>query len=140
MNITNLSVFILLLTLILSCRNIISRSKDSLWNDPDGNYSVLTSTVDGLDTCNTLSMVTRERDYERINCISQIGANDHYIIAETKTSKGLTQYWVINKMKDNIEVKPGEVVEGPFTLFEFNNRKKNMGWIVWTSKKNFNKP
>src|SRR6516164_5791610 len=100
MNKTKLSVFALFLSLILSCRSIISRSKDSLWNDPDGNYSVLTSTVEALDTCNTLSMVTREKNYDRINCISQIGANDHYIIAETKTSKELIQYWIINKMND----------------------------------------
>lgn len=119
-------IFVLLLVKSFGISNILKRSKESIWNDKSGQYSVIVSTITSLDSCNTLSRVTRTNDSKRLDCILQIGDNDHFIVAETTNRQNIVQYWIINKAKDKPDLPANQVVEGPFSLTEFTNRKKEL--------------
>lgn len=109
-----------------SFSNLLRRSKESIWLDKTGHYSIIVSTISNLDSCNTLSIITRTQDFKRLDCISKIGDNDQFIIAETKNTQNIVQYWIINKDKDRPELPANRIVEGPFSLSEFTNRKEEL--------------
>jgi len=106
--------------------NILKRSKDTIWKDKSGQYAVIISTITSLDSCNTLSIITRTQNFRRLDCVSKIGDNDHFIIAETINTKKIEHYWIINKDKDVPELSATQSVEGPFSLEKFNERKKEL--------------
>jgi len=109
-----------------SVSNILKRSKESIWLDKSGRYSVIVSTIANLDSCNTLSIITRTQDFKRLDCISKIGDNDQFIIAETRNTQNIVQYWIINKDKDKPELPANQIVEGPLSLTKFTDRKKEL--------------
>ena len=119
-------IFTLLLVKPFGISNILKRSKESIWSDKSGQYSVIVSTITSLDSCNTLSIVTRTNDFKRLDCVSKIGDNEHFIIAETINVKNIVQYWIISKDKDKPDLPANQVVEGPLSLTEFTNRKKEL--------------
>ena len=118
-------IFILLLVKPFGI-NILKRSQKSIWNDNSGQYSLIVSSITSLDSCNKLSIVTRTNDFKRLDCVSKIGDNEHFIIAETINVKNIAQYWIINKDKDKPELPASQVEEGPLSLTEFTNRKKEL--------------
>jgi hypothetical protein len=79
------------------------------------------------DTCKILSLITREKDFARLQCITAIADDEHFIIGETVNTNKVLQYWIINKEKDNIKMKADQIVEGPFDLLSFTSRKKELG-------------
>jgi uncharacterized membrane protein YheB (UPF0754 family) len=109
-----------------SVSNILKRSKESIWLDKSGRYAIIVSTIANLDSCNTLSIITRTQDFKRLDCISKIGDNDQFIIEETKNTQNIVQYWIINKDKDKPELPSNQIVEGPLSLTKFADRKKEL--------------
>lgn len=129
-------IFILLLVKPFGI-NILKRSQESIWSDKSGQYSVIVSTITSLDSCNKLSIVTRTNDLKRLDCVSKIGDNEHFIIAQTINAKNIVQYWIINKDKDKPDLPANQVVEGPLSLTEFANRKKEIKIDSLNFQKNF---
>jgi hypothetical protein len=106
------------------CQDILQRSYKAVWHDKSGRYTIKENMT---DTCKILSLVTREKDFERLQCLTKVGDDEHFIIAETIDINQVLQYWIINKEKDNIEMKTSQIVEGPFDIIKFTNRKKELG-------------
>ncbi len=118
--------------------NILKRSKESIWIDKSGQYSVIVATIKSLDSCNTLSRITRTNGSKRLDCVLQIGDNDHFIVAKTKNQQKIMQYWIINKDIDKSDLPANQVVEGPFSLTEFADRKKELRISDLNFQKTFN--
>jgi len=110
----------------ISFSSILQRSNESIWVDKSGRYSTSVSTIRSLDSCNTLSLITRSQDFKRLNCVSKIGDDDHFIIAETINTDGALAYWILKKDKDKVELSANQAVDGPFTFTEFSNQKKEL--------------
>jgi len=69
--------------------------------------------------------------------VSKVGDDDHFIIAETTNTNNTVQYWILNKDKDKIELSANQIVEGPFSLTEFTNHKKELKIDSLNFQKNF---
>lgn len=61
----------------------------------------------------------------RVCCVSRIGFNERYLIAES--GGGRAAYWILDRQKDGRHFKAGEAVEGPFTREGFDARKEGLG-------------
>lgn len=109
---------------MICCRDILKRFNNAVWHDKSEQYAI---TENMADSCNALSLITRDQSYKRLECVSRIGDDDHFIIAETIHATKVSQYWIINKDKDAIELSANQIVEGPFDLAEFTKREKELG-------------
>ena len=109
-----LSAFIICLTLI-GCFDLF---QPLYWSDD--NYNVWESPGDGRLTL--YYELDNNAGIGRVNGVSEIGANDNYIIVYT-----IEGYWILDKTKDDKYFNAADIVEGPFTLKEFNNRKSVLG-------------
>jgi len=119
-------VFIVLFLKSYSLSSILKRSKESIWHDKSGRYSVTESTITTIDTCNVLSLITRNQSFRRLNCISKIGDDEHFIIAETTNANGGLQFWILDKDKDKVGLPANQIIVGPFSLTEFAYQKKQL--------------
>jgi hypothetical protein len=65
----------------------------------------------------------------RVDFVKRIGSNKKYIIVEsTKSEKDNTiQYCILNKEKDSKYLNGDEIMEGPYSLLNFNKKKKELG-------------
>ena len=72
----------------------------------------------------------------RKNYVTKIGSDDNYIIIESKSDMEL-EYWILDKKKDNPYYNANEIVEGPYTKLEFQNKKRERE-IEATFEKSFN--
>ena len=124
MFISRFLILLLLLVSLVCCQDILQRSYKAVWHDKSGRYTIKENMT---DTCKILSLITREKDFERLQCITAIADDEHFIIAETVNTNRVLQYWIINKGKDNIKMKADQIVEGPFDLLSFTSRKKELG-------------
>jgi hypothetical protein len=86
----------------------------------EGNYRVSDDAAG--DTCKNLTF----RSFLRVVCIHRLGLNDRYIIAESCHFKSKAiRYWILdmNRDKESLGLNADEIVEGPYTLDEFEQRK-----------------
>jgi len=116
--------FLLISLNMLCCSNVAKRFNETIWHDKTERYAISENLV---DSCNQLSLITRERNYKRLECIKRIGDNDHFIIAETSNTGVGLNYWIINKDKDGIELLANQIVQGPYNLIDFTNLEKALG-------------
>lgn len=65
----------------------------------------------------------------RVNHVSRLGTNDSFIIVESAGSRQSPRnmYWILDKDKDTKFMNSNEIIEGPFSLEEFNARKEELG-------------
>jgi len=117
-------LILLFSTGMICCRDILKRFNNAVWHDKSGQYAI---TENMADSCNALSLITRDQNYKRLECVSRIGDDEHFIIAETIHAPKVSQYWIINKDKDAIELSARQIVEGPLNLAELTNREKELG-------------
>lgn len=125
MSFYRLILFLRFSVCLLSCDEILHRSYKTLWLDKGNHYAIMKNMVD--TSCNVLSIITRERNFKRLECVSGIDDDDHFIIAETTNAGKAVQYWIINKDKDKVELVASQIVEGPFNLIDFKAREKELG-------------
>lgn len=77
----------------------------------EGDYIITSNPV--IPDCKSLYNI----DHGRVDFVTKIGANENFIIIESKDQ--ILEYWIINKTKDNQLKNPNEIVEGPFDSKEF---------------------
>ena len=108
--------------LLTSCSDIIERT---YWSD--GNYVVWDDAAN--PSCKTLNYDINGSGHGRVECVTQIGSNERFIVVESiddlKYNK--KEYWILDKKKDNPLLNSNEIMEGPFTQAQFNKRKRELG-------------
>ena len=122
MKASKLILAITIITILPGCENLLSKSRETVWLDKNHKYSISNTSIDNVDSCNRLSIMTRERNYDRLSCITKVGDNDHFIIVGTKDDK----FWILNKDKDSSNLNPNQILEGPFDSIPFMDRKKQL--------------
>ncbi|SRR6266542_1485192 len=93
----------------------------------EGNYFVKDNPADA--SCKTLYYdLGGNSGLGRINYASKIGSNTTYIIVESinKRKENKQEFWILNKDIDKPELNADEIVQGPFSLAEFNERKNQL--------------
>lgn len=95
----------------------------------DGVYVIKDNPV--ISNCKSLYNI----DHGRVDFVTKIGANENFIIIESKDQ--ILEYWIINKTKDNQLKNPNEKVEGPFDSKEFIKIKAQNGISTLKFEKDF---
>ena len=116
--------FLIVSIVICSCHSMATKFNEAIWHDKSGSYVISENMA---DSCNTLSLITRDQNYMRLKCVMRIGDDDHFIIAETKSVDRGLQYWIINKEKDRIDLTADHITEGPYNLTDFTKREIELG-------------
>ena len=123
-----LQCFLLLLVIAIgysSCLGWGDVAERIYWSDP--NYYVAD---DERVNCKILyRKLVSGNAIGRITCITKLGFNDWYIIAESHLPQNDTikQYWILKKADDDELKNADQVVDGPFTFIDFNREKLNLG-------------
>ena len=105
-------------TLILILLFIFLSGCSEKWKDDK--YSVSISPEDPSRL--TLYISHETIQHGRIEWVKKIGSNSSYIIAEDTNGK----YWIIDKLKDQVNLNADEIVIGPLLLKEFEESKKKL--------------
>ena len=116
-------LFILNLILPIILVSCFDSFRWTYWTD--GNYEV-------TDNAGASYIKTLYHDkIGRVNYVTNITSNSRFIIVKSKGSpkNNTTYYWIIDKEKDNPFLNSDEIVEGPFSLTQFKERRKKLGII-----------
>jgi hypothetical protein len=82
----------------------------------DGNYYVID--IMAIGNNELVYKLDNNSSIGRVDNIKRIGSNSKFIISEDTKS----QFWILNKEKDDRYLNANEIVEGPYTYEEFQNQ------------------
>lgn len=64
----------------------------------------------------------------RASCIGRIGGDEQWIIVRTyNANPDWHGYWILDKTTDHMDKEWKQVIQGPFSLQEFDQKKKDLG-------------
>lgn len=125
MNLTKNLISIFLTSVLGAC------DSREVWRD--GEYSV--SWIDTADNRALRFDIGNGDTIERVpKKVISVGSNAEYVVALQKRDNSL-KYFIVNRRGDGAEAKVREVVMGPFSENEFNEKTKALGLpeFTWSS-------
>lgn len=114
-----LAYFFIPITIATFLTSCFDYNETTYWEE--GVY--LVQTDPGEPSCKVLYRNLKGKSgISRIECVSQIGSNDNFIIAKSEDNK----YWILDKSKDGEYLNAEEIVEGPLSLEQFKKRASEL--------------